>query len=105
MDNAMKFLQDTICSLLPDKNPAFIFKDLNVVETLQEFWETKSKQGAVFKNGSLVVYESGPSPFAPYVCYVTLPGGSCFGNFQCKVLYISLNWRSTVAVTMLSASK
>ncbi|XP_060697394.1 protein limb expression 1 homolog [Hemiscyllium ocellatum] len=82
MDNGMKSLRDTICSLLPDKNPTFIFKDLHVVETLQEFWEAKNKQGAVFKNGSLVVYESVPSPFAPYVCYVTLPGGSCFGNFQ-----------------------
>ncbi|XP_038659895.1 protein limb expression 1 homolog isoform X2 [Scyliorhinus canicula] len=82
MDNGMKSLQDIVYSLLPDKNPAFVFKDLNVVETLQEFWEKKRKQGAVYKNGSLVVYESVPSPLAPYVCYVTLPGGSCFGSFQ-----------------------
>ncbi|XP_067885105.1 protein limb expression 1 homolog [Heterodontus francisci] len=82
MDNKMKSLQDIVSSLLPDKNPAFVFTDLNVVETLQEFWEKKRKQGAVFKNGSLVVYESVPSPFAPYICYVTLPGGSCFGSFQ-----------------------
>ncbi|XP_051876195.1 protein limb expression 1 homolog [Pristis pectinata] len=82
MDNSLKSLQDIVSSMLPDKNPAFIFKDLNVVETLQEFWEKKRNQGAVFKNGSLVVYESVPSPVAPYVCYVTLPGGSCFGSFQ-----------------------
>ncbi|XP_072923831.1 protein limb expression 1 homolog [Hemitrygon akajei] len=82
MDNNLKPLQDIVSSMLPDKNPAFIFKDLNVVETLQEFWEKKRNQGVVFKNGSLVVYESVPSPLAPHVCYVTLPGGSCFGNFQ-----------------------
>ncbi|XP_062925314.1 protein limb expression 1 homolog [Mobula hypostoma] len=82
MDNKLKPLQDIVSSMLPDKNPAFIFKDLNVVETLQEFWEKKRNQGAVFKNGSLVVYESVPSRLAPHVCYVTLPGGSCFGNFQ-----------------------
>ncbi|XP_078252580.1 protein limb expression 1 homolog [Rhinoraja longicauda] len=82
MDNTLKSLQDIVSSLLPEKDPAFVFKDLNVVETLQEFWEKKRNQGAVFKNGSLVVYESVPSSAAPYVCYVTLPGGSCFGSFQ-----------------------
>ncbi|XP_069767453.1 protein limb expression 1 homolog [Narcine bancroftii] len=82
MDNDLKSLQDIVSSLLPNKNPAFTFKDLNVVETLQEFWEKKSNLGTAFKNGSLVIYESVPSSAAPYVCYVTLPGGSCFGSFQ-----------------------
>uniref|UniRef100_A0A3B5AWS4 Limb and CNS expressed 1 n=1 Tax=Stegastes partitus TaxID=144197 RepID=A0A3B5AWS4_9TELE len=31
---------------------------------------------------SLLLYESAPSPGPPYVCYVTLPGGSCFGNYK-----------------------
>lgn len=62
--------------------PFLCLRIVNVVETLQEFWEKKRNQGAVFKNGSLVVYESVPSSAAPYVCYVTLPGGSCFGSFQ-----------------------
>uniref|UniRef100_A0A8C5P9T5 Limb and CNS expressed 1 n=1 Tax=Leptobrachium leishanense TaxID=445787 RepID=A0A8C5P9T5_9ANUR len=56
---------------------------VNVVALLQEFWEGKEKRKAVFPSDSLVVYESVPSPDPPFVCYVTLPGGSCFGNFQC----------------------
>ncbi|MEE6525509.1 hypothetical protein FKM82_025571 [Ascaphus truei] len=42
----------------------------------------KQTRGADLKNGALVVYEMVPSNSPPYVCYVTLPGGSCFGSFQ-----------------------
>ncbi|XP_076353409.1 protein limb expression 1 homolog isoform X1 [Tachypleus tridentatus] len=55
---------------------------VNVVEALQEFWQMKLTRGADLKNGALVIYESVPSSSPPYVCYVTLPGGSCFGSFQ-----------------------
>lgn len=55
---------------------------MNVVEALQEFWQMKAQRGAELKNGALVIYESVPSSSPPYVCYVTLPGGSCFGSFQ-----------------------
>uniref|UniRef100_A0A8D8R163 LIX1-like protein n=1 Tax=Cacopsylla melanoneura TaxID=428564 RepID=A0A8D8R163_9HEMI len=55
---------------------------VNVVEALQEFWQMKQTRGAELKNGALVIYESVPSSSPPYVCYVTLPGGSCFGSFQ-----------------------
>lgn len=55
---------------------------VNVVEALQEFWQMKLERGAELKNGALVVYESQPATSAPYVCFVTLPGGSCFGSFQ-----------------------
>ncbi|XP_013786957.1 LIX1-like protein [Limulus polyphemus] len=55
---------------------------VNVVEALQEFWQMKLARGADLKNGALVIYESVPSSSPPYVCYVTLPGGSCFGSFQ-----------------------
>lgn len=55
---------------------------VNVVEALQEFWQMKQARGADLKNGALVIYESVPSTSQPYVCYVTLPGGSCFGSFQ-----------------------
>lgn len=55
---------------------------VNVVEALQEFWQMKQERGADLKNGALVVYESQPSQSPPYVCYVSLPGGSCFGSFQ-----------------------
>lgn len=55
---------------------------VNVVEALQEFWQMKQTRGAELKNGALVIYESVPSASPPYVCYVTLPGGSCFGSFQ-----------------------
>ncbi|KAM9294201.1 LIX1-like protein [Gastrophryne carolinensis] len=55
---------------------------VNVVEALQEFWQMKQTRGADLKNGALVVYEMVPSNSPPYVCFVTLPGGSCFGSFQ-----------------------
>jgi LIX1-like protein len=55
---------------------------VNVVEALQEFWQMKQARGADLKNGALVVYESQPATSPPYVCFVTLPGGSCFGSFQ-----------------------
>lgn len=42
----------------------------------------KQARGADLRNGALVIYESVPSNAQPYVCYVTLPGGSCFGSFQ-----------------------
>jgi LIX1-like protein len=55
---------------------------VNVVEALQEFWLIKQSKGADLKNGACVTYESVPASAPPYVCYVTLPGGSCFGSFQ-----------------------
>jgi hypothetical protein len=58
------------------------FFTVNVVEALQEFWQMKQARGADLKNGALVIYESVPSTSQPYICYVTLPGGSCFGSFQ-----------------------
>jgi LIX1-like protein len=54
---------------------------VNVVEELQEFWQMKAARGATLKNGALVIYESVPATSPPYVCYVTLPGGSCFGSY------------------------
>lgn len=59
-----------------------IFFTVNVVEALQEFWQMKQARGADLKNGAIVIYESVPSNSQPYICYVTLPGGSCFGSFQ-----------------------
>ncbi|CAG5115435.1 unnamed protein product [Candidula unifasciata] len=55
---------------------------VNVVEALQEFWQMKLERGSDLTNGALVVYESQPATAPPYVCYVSLPGGSCFGSFQ-----------------------
>lgn len=60
---------------------------VNVVEALQEFWQMKLTRGADLRNGALVVYEMVPSNSPPYVCYVSLPGGSCFGSFQVKSLH------------------
>ena len=54
----------------------------NVVEKLQQFWQTKCQQGAELRQGALVIYEGLPSPRPPYICYVTLPGGSCFATFE-----------------------
>lgn len=61
---------------------AFNIFTVNEVEALQEFWQMKQAQGADLRNGAVVIYESVPSNAQPYVCYVTLPGGSCFGSFQ-----------------------
>ncbi|OCU02289.1 protein limb expression 1 [Xenopus laevis] len=83
MDRTLDSLQLLVTQVLPHSDPTIIFKDLNVVALLQEFWENKEKRRAVFPSESLVAYESVPSPDPPFVCYVTLPGGSCFGNFQC----------------------
>ncbi|KFW78826.1 LIX1-like, partial [Manacus vitellinus] len=55
---------------------------VNVVEALQEFWQMKASRGADLRHGALVLYEMVPAGSPPYVCYVTLPGGSCFGSFQ-----------------------
>ncbi|KAJ6669756.1 hypothetical protein lerEdw1_000305 [Lerista edwardsae] len=83
MDRTLESLQHIISQVLPHRDPALAFKDLNVVAMLQEFWESKQKQKGVFSSEGTVVYESLNSPGPPFVSYVTLPGGSCFGNFQC----------------------
>ncbi|XP_072453448.1 protein limb expression 1 homolog [Notamacropus eugenii] len=83
MDRTLESLKHIIAQVLPHRDPDLVFKDLNVVSMLQEFWESKQQQRAVFSSEGLVVYESLPSPGPPFVSYVTLPGGSCFGNFQC----------------------
>ena len=57
------------------------FCPVNVVEELQEFWQMKAARGASLKNGALVIYESVPASTPPYICYVTLPGGSCFASY------------------------
>ncbi|XP_023333832.1 protein limb expression 1 homolog [Eurytemora carolleeae] len=54
-----------------------------VVEALQEFWQMKAgRKDSHLRQGALLIYESVPSSTPPYVCYVTLPGGACFGSFQ-----------------------
>lgn len=69
---------------------------VNVVAMLHNFWEhrqmsqsngsSSESDGSVgdtaIQTESLLLYESAPSPGPPYVCYVTLPGGSCFGNYK-----------------------
>ena len=71
----------TITSIKCIKNICFSIP-VNVIEALQEFWQMKESRGAQLKGGATVVYEPEPSEKPPYVCYVTLPGGSCFGSFQ-----------------------
>ena len=67
---------------------------VNVVEELQEFWQMKAARGATLKNGALVIYESVPASAPPYVCYVTLPGGSCFGSYGVGTINFSRKIRS-----------
>ncbi|CAK1540286.1 unnamed protein product [Leptosia nina] len=77
---------DTIAPLYDDVYRADgVLSTVNVVEALQEFWQMKaSRNGNTASGGSsaLVIYESVPAAHPPYVCYVTLPGGACFGSFQ-----------------------
>lgn len=76
-----------------------IFFIVNVVEALQEFWQMKQARGADLKNGAIVIYESVPSNSQPYICYVTLPGGSCFGSFQVRPLTM-VNTRFVALMTI-----
>ncbi|OXB75104.1 UNVERIFIED_CONTAM: hypothetical protein H355_015465 [Colinus virginianus] len=70
---------------------------VNVVEALQEFWQMKQSRGAELRNGALVVYEMVPGSSPPYVCYVTLPGGSCFGSFQeLMTVFQLLHWNGSL---------
>ncbi|XP_038560154.1 protein limb expression 1-like isoform X2 [Micropterus salmoides] len=89
-------MEESIMSYLSQSETDTSPKDLNVVAMLHNFWEQRqmsplngsssesdgSVGDAAIQTESLLLYESAPSPGPPYVCYVTLPGGSCFGNFK-----------------------
>lgn len=62
---------------------------VNVVGMLHQFWEQKQLNGGTNETENLVVYESIPSPGPPFICYVTLPGGSCFGNYKVSELNLT----------------
>uniref|UniRef100_W5MHE6 Limb and CNS expressed 1 n=2 Tax=Lepisosteus oculatus TaxID=7918 RepID=W5MHE6_LEPOC len=83
MDSVLESLEEIVSRVLPNTDSSSVFKDLNVVGMLHEFWKRKQTGGVLVRPESLVVYECVSSPSPPFVCYVTLPGGSCFGNFQC----------------------
>ena len=60
---------------------------MNVVDALEEFWQMKQSRNAIDSRTDSMEeerlhYEWVPGKAPPYVCYVTLPGGSCFGSFQ-----------------------
>uniref|UniRef100_A0A8C5DAZ9 Protein limb expression 1 homolog n=1 Tax=Gouania willdenowi TaxID=441366 RepID=A0A8C5DAZ9_GOUWI len=73
-----------------DCDPLLWWK-VNVVAFLHNWWEQKQAGELDGSSGTShgstcgrrpLLYESSPSPGPPYVCYVTLPGGSCFGNYK-----------------------
>lgn len=80
---------------------------VNVVAMLHNFWEqrqtgqlngssSESDGSVAIQTESLLLYESAPSPGPPYVCYVTLPGGSCFGNYKvCVFIIICAVWHDS----------
>ncbi|XP_057689077.1 protein limb expression 1-like [Corythoichthys intestinalis] len=88
--------EDTIMSYLSQSDIDLSPKDFNVVAMLHDFWEQKQlghmDGSSTGSNGSirdkavqmemLLLYESAASTGPPFVCYVTLPGGSCFGNYK-----------------------
>lgn len=53
---------------------------VDVIDTLQEFWRMKNTQYDTPSRE--LIFEQQTSNNALYVCYVMLPGGSCFGSFQ-----------------------
>ena len=63
---------------------------------MQEFWQMKQARGAEMKNGALVIYESVPSSSPPYICYVTLPGGSCFASYGVSSLSLAFEMASII---------
>ncbi|XP_010731986.3 protein limb expression 1 [Larimichthys crocea] len=89
-------VEESIMSYLSQSETDTSTKDLNVVAMLHNFWEQRqmsqsngsssesngSVGDAAVQTESLLLYESAPSPGPPYICYVTLPGGSCFGNYK-----------------------
>ncbi|XP_062238070.1 protein limb expression 1-like [Platichthys flesus] len=89
-------MEETIMSYLSQSETGTSPKDLNVVAMLHHFWEQKQTSqlsGSLGEPGgsggdtavqteSFLLYESAPSPGPPFICYVTLPGGSCFGNYK-----------------------
>ena len=52
---------------------------VDAVEALREFWQLKEAKGLHFLNGCSILYEFTTKPT---VCFVTLPGGSCFASFE-----------------------
>ena len=53
---------------------------VDAVEALKEFWQLKQAKNSGI-HGTEIYYHSIASE-SPSVCYVTLPGGSCFGSFE-----------------------
>ncbi|XP_061385910.1 protein limb expression 1 homolog isoform X1 [Danaus plexippus] len=80
---------DTLAPLYDDvyrgQHSDGVLSTVNVVEALQEFWQVKASRNGgagAGSSGALVIYESVPAKHPPFVCYVTLPGGACFGSFE-----------------------
>ncbi|KAM9250358.1 LOW QUALITY PROTEIN: protein limb expression 1 homolog [Cariama cristata] len=78
MDRTLESLQLVNAQLL-HRDHALVFKDS---KESQELWESKQKKKAVLPSEGIVVYESLSSLGPQFVSYITLPGGSSFGNFQ-----------------------
>lgn len=54
-------------------------------DALQEFWDMKSTKNNNLNSISPILYESEierSKDISGFVCYVTLPGGSCFGSYS-----------------------
>lgn len=59
---------------------------INVFDVLQEFWQMKVVNSNISQREStLPIYEFMEKPGTPFVCFVTLPGGSCFATFQVRL--------------------
>jgi len=73
-ESTSRFYDEIVSNKKPKVNP---------VEALQEFWQMKAgREETELSQGALVIYEGMPANSPPYICYVTLPGGSCFATFE-----------------------
>ena len=55
---------------------------INVFDVLQEFWQMKADTLNLPKECLVPKYDFMEKPGTPFVCFVTLHGGACFGTFQ-----------------------
>jgi hypothetical protein len=81
----------------------------NLFDLLQDFWCMKLNEPS--DNGgfcaptqnSHIAYEYLERPGAPYVCFVTLPGGACFATFQVIFIVTSVFIHFGVAIGIYSS--
>lgn len=102
VDITLESLRHYIAQLLPQRDLALISEDFNIVSVLQELWKRKQQQRVALPSEAAVVYMSMSSLRPSFVSNVTLPGGHCFGNFQCCLGTAEAWWDASEVVPVNS---